>query len=222
METGMITSTHALASPVRPATNVDQLPIDIQEIISSYLEFKDAFNFYESSPWISRSVLSCSKCPTKDDLQSIQNNTEMFECALQFAKVSKQTLQNFFIEIPSHSRAINQDVINMLFEDSRIDPSEENNYVFRSAYENGNFELVEILLKDSRVDPSAGNNGAFTKACLAGRTEIVETLLNDNRVEASVLAKQGIVLACGHTEIVEMLLKDGRFNPCANNNIAII
>jgi hypothetical protein len=37
-------------------------------------------------------------------------------------------------------------------QDSRVDPSDQNNYAIREAIRNGNSEVVRILLEDSRVN----------------------------------------------------------------------
>jgi hypothetical protein len=230
METEMIPSTLALDSPII----VDQLPVDLQQIISSYLGLKDTVNFYESCPRISPSVLSCCNTPTINDLQSIQDNAKMFECVLEYSRVTKQTLQNFLTEIATHTRIINKDVIKMLLKDPRIDPSEKK-FVFKIASEFGNFELFEILLKDHGVDPSASNNKAIRSASANGRTKIVATLLQDGRVDPSVKGNEAIRSASrnGHFKIVEMLLKDHRVDPsdltcdaldgaCGNGHIKIV
>ena len=42
-----------------------------------------------------------------------------------------------------------------------MDPSDDNNYAFKRASEDGHHELVKLLLLDYRVDPSEENHYAF-------------------------------------------------------------
>jgi ankyrin repeat protein len=208
-----------LSSPVNL-----QLPVEIQEMVSTHLSFKDAANFYASSKRISPSVLSYSKGPTVDDLLLIHNNTKMFELVLKHSKVTNQTLQSFFNEKMDWEciERVNKDVMKMLIKDPRIDPSASNNWAIRMASGNGHTEIVKLLLNDNRVDPSADKSYAIQMASAYGHTEIVKLLLNDNRVDPSADKNYAIRMASayGHTEIVKLLLNDNRVDPSADKNYA--
>jgi len=84
-------------------------------------------------------------------------------------------------------------VIKLLLTDTRVNPSDEDNYAIQLASETGRFEVVKLLLevgpserfpKRERVNPSAYRNFAIRKASENGHLEIVKLLLNDSRVEA--------------------------------------
>jgi ankyrin repeat protein len=201
---------------------LQQLPIEVLEIISSYLEFRDSVNFYECSSRISPSVLSCSKSPTFDDLFMVQNDTRLLECVLKYSKVTNQTLQTFFYE-NLEKETVNNDVIEILAKDQRIDPSADDNSAIREASGNGHTEVVELLLNDPRVDPSASDNDAIRWASGEGQTAVVELLLNDPRVDPSANVNEAIRWASGNgrTAVVELLLNDPRVDPNACNNDAI-
>jgi putative methionine-R-sulfoxide reductase with GAF domain/ankyrin repeat protein len=210
-------STIALAGPVRPATNVDQLPADIQQIISSYLGFKDAYNFYESCPHISPSVLSCCTSPTIDDLESMQDISKVLECILEYSKVTNEKLENLF---RSACRKGHIKIVEILLKEKRINPSAHLCDAFRGACVSGHIKIVEILLKDKRVNPPTWTIQVASKH---GQTKIVEILLQDSRFDPSALNNQAIRDAAreGNTEIVAMLLKDSRVDPSAGDNDAI-
>jgi hypothetical protein len=77
------------------------------------------------------------------------------------------------------------EVVNLLLNDPRVDPSFYNNDAIRWASENGQVQVVTLLLKDPRVDPSAYNNHAIRRASENGHVELVKLLLNDPRVDPS-------------------------------------
>ena len=83
-------------------------------------------------------------------------------------------------------KAIQKDkteVVKLLLQDKRVDPSAEDNYAIRWASANGYTDIVKLLLEDERVDPSAGDNYAIRWASANGREEVVKLLLKDKRVE---------------------------------------
>ncbi len=78
------------------------------------------------------------------------------------------------------------EVVNILLEDSRVDPSAKDNYASRWASYYGHIEVVNRLLEDPRVDPSAVDNYAIRLASINGHIEIVKRLLEDSRVDQCV------------------------------------
>ena len=46
------------------------------------------------------------------------------------------------------------EVVKLLLQDPRVDPSYQNNYAIILASENGHVEVVKLLLQDPRVDPN--------------------------------------------------------------------
>ena len=71
----------------------------------------------------------------------------------------------------------------MLLQDSRVDPSADNNRAIRYASRKGHIEVVKLLLQDNRVNPLTKTNSAIGYACKYGKVEVVELLLQDNRVK---------------------------------------
>jgi ankyrin repeat protein len=116
------------------------------------------------------------------------------------------------------------EVIKLLLQDGRIDPSGNDNYYIRMASQNGHTDIVKLLLQDKRVDPSDYNNSAIRGASINGHTDIVKLLLQDERVDPSLIGNYAIRGASinGHTDVVKLLLQDERVDPSDNNNYAII
>ncbi len=125
--------------------------------------------------------------------------------------------------------------IKVLLEDSRVNPSDDNNKAIQLASENGHLEVVKLLLEDKRVDPSANYNRAIQMASHKGYEKIVKLLLEDIRVDpsdddnlairwASDRQNYAIQLASegGHLEVIKLLLTDPRVNPSDEKNRAII
>ena len=79
------------------------------------------------------------------------------------------------------------EVLKILLEDPRVDPSANDNFALRLASAEGHTEVVRILLADERVDPSAKDNEALRWASSEGHTEVVNLLLADPRVDATEL-----------------------------------
>mmetsp|Transcript_49043 Transcript_49043/g.59367 ORF Transcript_49043/g.59367 Transcript_49043/m.59367 type:complete len:236 (-) Transcript_49043:245-952(-) len=111
----------------------------------------------------------------------------------------------------------------ILSDDSRVNPSTDNNWLIQWASENGHLDLVQMLLKDERVDPSAGKNNAIRSACYNGHSNVVQLLLQDSRVDPSALHNRAIRSASenGHLDVVRVLLTDSRVNPAARHNLAM-
>src|SRR5947208_562907 len=69
------------------------------------------------------------------------------------------------------------EIIKVLLQDKRIDPSNHNNSAIGCASENGHIEIVKLLLQDPRVDPSASDNFAIKTALRFNHLEIVKLLI---------------------------------------------
>src|SRR5690349_2933275 len=70
----------------------------------------------------------------------------------------------------------NLEIIKLLLNEKRVDPSADNNDAIRIACMNGYLDIVKLLLDDERVDPSANNNFAIIYACKNGHFDIVKLL----------------------------------------------
>ena len=75
-----------------------------------------------------------------------------------------------------------EDVVQLLLEDERVDPSADSNSALVLASQEGHLEIVELLLGDPRTDPADGNNSALRQAAENGHRETVLRLLKDPRV----------------------------------------
>ena len=116
------------------------------------------------------------------------------------------------------------EIVKILIQDKRVDPSTNDNWAIRSASLNGYLEIVKILMQDKRVDPSARDNCAIRYASRNGHSEIVKILMQDKRVDPSADDNYAIMWAsqCNHPETVKILMQDKRVDPSAESNFAII
>lgn len=109
------------------------------------------------------------------------------------------------------------DIVRLILSDKRVDPSANNNHIFRMVCcdLDEELEIAKILLADPRVDPSDMYNEPIKDACASGHTEIVKLLLADKRVDPTVSNSLPLTLAVEscHTEIVKLLLDDKRCDP---------
>jgi len=130
-------------------------------------------------------------------------------------------LDNYAIQIASNVGHTN--VVKLLLQDKRVDPSANKDYSIRKASKNGHADVVRLLLKDGRVDPSAREDYSIGKASENGHADVVKLLLEDGRVDPSRTANYAILVASenGHVEVVKLLLKDPNVNPSAQVNYAI-
>ena len=122
-------------------------------------------------------------------------------------------INDVFIQA-AEKRSIN--IIKLLLQDDRVDPTYGSSWAIRSASSNGHTDVVELLLKDGRTDPGAGDNYAIRAASRSGYKDIVELLLKDKKmVDPSDDHNWAIIIASmnGHKDVVELLLKDSRVNP---------
>jgi hypothetical protein len=78
------------------------------------------------------------------------------------------------------------DLVKLLLEDAREDPSRDHNYAINAAAEGGNVQIIQMLLEDERVDPSDDGNSAICLAIERGNYEAVDTLSDDPRVDLGV------------------------------------
>ena len=103
------------------------------------------------------------------------------------------------------SRNGQTDVVRLLLEDSRADPSAKTNAAIQLACYYGHTDIVRLLLADSRVDPSTQRNCALRWACSRGHLEVVRILLDDPRVEMTSIFTIQRAKDNGCTEIVDLL-----------------
>jgi len=86
------------------------------------------------------------------------------------------------------------DIVRLLLQDGRSDPSYYNNSAIRWSSKYGNTEMVKLLLQDKRVDPSDDNRGysnpAIRVAYESGHMGIVKLLLQDKRVRKELTPEE--------------------------------
>src|SRR3990170_2153039 len=73
----------------------------------------------------------------------------------------------------------NIEVVKLLLQDLRVDPSDQSNDAIIWASQSGHVEIVKLLLQDPRVDPSGKDNKAIGFAISLGHIEVVKLLLQD-------------------------------------------
>lgn len=76
------------------------------------------------------------------------------------------------------------EVVRLLLQDERVDPSFDNNIAFTTACSYGNLDIVRLLLQHVRLDPSDSNR-ALVLASAYGHVEVVRLLLQHERVDSS-------------------------------------
>jgi hypothetical protein len=96
-----------------------------------------------------------------------------------------------------------EDIVALLLQDGRADPTALENFAIRRASEFGHEKVVSLLLQDGRSNPAACDNYALRYASYRGHTKIVEILLQDGRVEATEFA----IVHAITDEIREMLIR---------------
>ena len=119
-----------------------------------------------------------------------------------------------FIKSNSHP-----DMIKLLLQDPRVDPSLNNNSAIDLAIKNNNIENVKLLLSDSRISLITSSN-AIQFAIMRGHLEVVKLLLADTKV---AFDNKYLFWAAKsfQIEIVKLLLLDPRVNPSSDSNYLI-
>ena len=63
---------------------------------------------------------------------------------------------NYAIQLASRKGHL--EIVELLLQDPRVDPSADDNYAIGWASQNGHLEIIKLLLQDPRVDPSLQSN----------------------------------------------------------------
>lgn len=105
------------------------------------------------------------------------------------------------------------DIVKILLQDERVDPSDYANRAISNASLNGHSEIIKLLLQDDRVNPASSNNYCIQMASLRGHLEVVRLLLQDERVDPSVNNYYAIsVISNRYVEISRLLLNHKKLN----------
>ncbi len=113
------------------------------------------------------------------------------------------------------------DIVNLLFQDKRVNPCAQNNSALLYSCFVGSFEVVKKLLQDSRVDPSRVDPSGYlyfididpiAYASMGGQIDVVKLLLQDKRIDPSNHNNFAITMARRnkYTAIVDLLMQDNR------------
>eukprot|EP01118_Nematostelium_gracile_P006599 TRINITY_DN2121_c0_g5_i1.p1 TRINITY_DN2121_c0_g5~~TRINITY_DN2121_c0_g5_i1.p1 ORF type:complete len:393 (-),score=78.12 TRINITY_DN2121_c0_g5_i1:34-1167(-) len=102
------------------------------------------------------------------------------------------------------------DLVNLLLENEKVDPTVHNNEAIRMASERENVKILKRLLQDPRVDPSDFKNDAIKIASQYGNPEAVNIILQDPRVDPSDSDNKALCLAVRSLKVVNRLLQDAR------------
>lgn len=150
---------------------------------------------------------------------------------LKNPKVNPAARENELLKSLLMFGEINQEIIQMLFEDGRVDLCSHNNillrkFPLRTLTSLSVFKILQQILSliGSKIDPSAENDQvieSLSETCLSAAT--IHTIINDGRFN---LAGQGNILIRNlanyegkdRVEILELLLAFKGVDPAANNN----
>lgn len=142
---------------------------------------------------------------------------------IKYGKINLDMSRNYNIIVDS-VRYNKLEIVKILLDDKRIDPSIKNNKAILVAVENDNFPMIMLLLTDTRVDPSDQNDKSLVLACTNGNYDIVKILLEDTRVNPANCNNYAIKIASenGNIDIVKLLLLDKRVDVSNNNYYAVL
>ncbi|MBS0286996.1 MAG: ankyrin repeat domain-containing protein [Proteobacteria bacterium] len=113
------------------------------------------------------------------------------------------------------------DVVKLLLQDKRVDPTAKENQAIRNAAKNGHLDVVKLLLDDKRADPSSQNNEAILEAAKNGHADVVDLLLQDNRVKVDKHKVFNVALQYGKSKVIKFFLQDREFARTINHKDAI-
>ena len=125
------------------------------------------------------------------------------------------------------------DLIDWLLNNTKADPSIQDNKTIIYACADGPIELVKILLKDSRVNPADKHNDAIIAAAEYNKLMVLDLLLQDSRVDPTdtgtniyklkeTVNRTNLALKLAienkHKDIVRRLIKDERIRQMLDND----
>jgi ankyrin repeat protein len=182
---------------------------EILHWIVPYLEMDDISHLVQTCREFSESLTDLREIIKATKNNSIYERAELLQ--IVYEKYSNHVIdwEELKPELKGYNKMSNAVI---LLNDSRVDPSNEDNQAIINASIQGHFEIVQLLLQDPRVDPSA--NEAIQIASEYGYFEIVRSLLQESRVDPSDQNNIAIQRAIqnGNSEVVRILLEDSRVN----------
>ena len=131
-------------------------------------------------------------------LEAIKNNlTELVLSYFQNNEVDLSWEQDSFF-----TEAVITDNLTLIkyFLSQNIDPSFDNNFLFRIAAGYGLIDILKILIEDNRVNPADDQNNAIFEAYDAGNTKVVFYLFDIKKVKETLNNDQPDIYAYCITE----------------------
>jgi len=80
----------------------------------------------------------------------------------------------------------NIEIVKLLLEDERVDPSVANNYSFQISSEYEDLDTLKLLLTDNRVNPACSSNFALKTAYRRKNTEMIQVLWKSKKVRNEI------------------------------------
>jgi ankyrin repeat protein len=112
-------------------------------------------------------------------------------------------------------------LVEILLQNSRIDPSSLDNLAIQLAIQENHIETVKLLLLDTRIDPSSSDNFCLRISSISGYYEILELLLDHPKINPKNISTIQLASQEGHIDIVKLLLSDLRADPSIGNNCSL-
>jgi ankyrin repeat protein len=97
-------------------------------------------------------------------------------------------------------------IVERLLQDSRLDPSKNNDFTLQWACLNGHTHIFDKLMQDKRVDLCKQGGRALLHACFQGHLEIVKKLLKKKKFFLPIDAIR-FAARNGYVEVIKELLK---------------
>lgn len=149
------------------------------------------------------------------DLISNRESTGLLELFLKYenATHTSHKKQNYNEELETAAEYEHVEMLKLLLEYKRADPTADNNKFFTWACDYGQSEIMMVLLKDKRIDPTCYNNYLLKSVTIHNQVEILEMLLKDERVDPTFDNYYLIyeIIEQERTEMFKLLYKDDRF-----------
>ena len=117
----------------------------------------------------------------------------------------------------------NEEIVDMLLADERVDPSVTNQIPVRIACGQNNPRALQALLSDHRVDPTVVENYCVRYAVSSEFADNLRILVQhpsiDPNIDDGVLLRNAAII--GNAEILQILLSTNRIDPSAFNQAAV-
>lgn len=166
----------------------------------------------------------------KDD-EAAMNKAFSGACLENNALVCEYFIQNAFIKnglvlnecLVSSCMFDCKDVVKLLLEDGRANPTYRGSVCLRGASKKGKVDIVRLLLVDGRANPDVFLSDCVQNACSGDYLKVADIFLDDGRIDPSIFDNYLLCQACfgKHLNLFKRLLKDKRVDPTVNNNICI-